>query len=77
MHSDTLIDKSNYRSLMNKAKEEKRSINPQNYISVNSGSIFNGYLSAFAISKMIFKDCILNKTNKVFVGDLYRDLYQF
>lgn len=48
----------------------------ENYISENSGSIFNGFLSAFAISKMIFNN-ILGKSNTRFVGNFLLDNYKF
>lgn len=76
LHSDTLITKDNYKILMKRANDERNSMILENYISENSGSIFNGFLSAFAISKMIFND-LLGKENKRFIGNFLNDTYIF
>ena len=77
IHSDTLITKYNYKELMNTALKQKKSIERSNYISENAGSIFNGYLSAYIISKLIFNSVILNKNYNTVVGNLYDDEYLF
>lgn len=76
LHSDTLITKDNYKVLMKRANEERDSMILENYISENSSSIFNGFLSAFAISKIIFND-VLGKRNERFIGNFLLDSYKF
>ncbi|NVY96148.1 ThiF family adenylyltransferase [Lactobacillus sp. DCY120] len=76
IHSDTLITQANYQSLLKTALNQRNSLNIEKYISENSGSIFNGYLSAFFISKVIFND-LIGVENTSVVGDLCTDEYLF
>ncbi|MHC9533291.1 ThiF family adenylyltransferase [Dellaglioa sp. L3N] len=77
LHSDTLITKSNYQKLLKRALSEKNATNLDTYISENSGSIFNGFLSAYIIPKIIFNDIVRLPEQETFIADLFNDKYVF
>lgn len=72
-----MITKYHYVKLLEKVISEKNEINKDFYISENSGSILNGILSSFVISKIILNDMTNIKNKDTFIGDLMGDQYFF
>lgn len=77
LHSVDMITVSNYQELLIRAKKQYATINISNIITNNPGSILNGFLSAFSISKLVL-DSLLELSNvNAFVGNLYTNQYRF
>ena len=77
MQSSYLIDKLNYKSLLDPAIKEYTKLKDSYYSINNMGSIFNGFINALVVSNFIFNDLLTKSSHDKFIANFLDNTYKF